>query len=108
MMGGTWCITRGWGRTFTFCIWGASRSEEHTSELQSLTNIVCRLLLEKKKTTTDTLRALIDAVPMTHYRARYTRGRMKDAVYLAMMMTLWSSLLVTVYTCKILFGRQVA
>src|SRR5438093_11124819 len=26
------------------------RSEEHTSELQSLTNIVCRLLLEKKKT----------------------------------------------------------
>src|SRR5438093_7786790 len=24
------------------------RSEEHTSELQSLTNIVCRLLLEKK------------------------------------------------------------
>src|SRR5258706_4596889 len=26
-----------------------SRSEEHTSELQSLTNFVCRLLLEKKK-----------------------------------------------------------
>src|SRR5258706_8483738 len=26
-----------------------TRSEEHTSELQSLTNIVCRLLLEKKK-----------------------------------------------------------
>src|SRR5262249_60113225 len=26
-----------------------SRSEEHTSELQSLTNLVCRLLLEKKK-----------------------------------------------------------
>src|SRR5437016_10192660 len=25
-----------------------SRSEEHTSELQSLTNLVCRLLLEKK------------------------------------------------------------
>src|SRR5438093_8730590 len=37
-------------------IWGyrrivgdADRSEEHTSELQSLTNLVCRLLLEKKK-----------------------------------------------------------
>src|SRR5438093_9201647 len=35
--------------------WGAVlvsltvRSEEHTSELQSLTNLVCRLLLEKKK-----------------------------------------------------------
>src|SRR5258706_3591917 len=30
--------------------WKNSRSEEHTSELQSLTNLVCRLLLEKKKT----------------------------------------------------------
>src|SRR5438046_4857817 len=28
---------------------GVGRSEEHTSELQSLTNLVCRLLLEKKK-----------------------------------------------------------
>src|SRR5438046_6736454 len=28
----------------------STRSEEHTSELQSLTNLVCRLLLEKKKT----------------------------------------------------------
>src|SRR5258706_9487512 len=28
---------------------GSWRSEEHTSELQSLTNLVCRLLLEKKK-----------------------------------------------------------
>src|SRR2546427_9378631 len=30
------------------------RSEEHTSELQSQSNLVCRLLLEKKKTTTNT------------------------------------------------------
>src|ERR1019366_5431340 len=30
----------------------ALRSEEHTSELKSLTNLVCRLLLEKKKKTT--------------------------------------------------------
>src|SRR5260370_14037012 len=29
------------------------RSEEHTSELQSHLNLVCRLLLEKKKKTTD-------------------------------------------------------
>src|SRR2546426_4695599 len=29
--------------------WIASRSEEHTSELQSPCNLVCRLLLEKKK-----------------------------------------------------------
>src|SRR3989441_11791640 len=30
----------------------ADRSEEHTSELQSLAYLVCRLLLEKKKNTT--------------------------------------------------------
>src|SRR2546426_2074139 len=30
---------------------GGARSEEHTSELQSPCNLVCRLLLEKKKTT---------------------------------------------------------
>src|SRR5256886_4214714 len=29
---------------------GLPRSEEHTSELQSQSNLVCRLLLEKKKT----------------------------------------------------------
>src|SRR5438093_4094987 len=32
------------------------RSEEHTSELQSLTNLVCRLLLEKKKSHIDRAR----------------------------------------------------
>src|SRR2546430_12037792 len=31
-----------------------TRSEEHTSELQSQSNLVCRLLLEKKKTKTIT------------------------------------------------------
>src|SRR2546430_13705130 len=30
---------------------GGTRSEEHTSELQSQSNLVCRLLLEKKKKT---------------------------------------------------------
>src|SRR5690606_41038604 len=30
-------------------LWIAGRSEEHTSELQSRENLVCRLLLEKKK-----------------------------------------------------------
>src|SRR5256885_17204737 len=33
-----------------------ARSEEHTSELQSPCNLVCRLLLEKKKTTTQPLK----------------------------------------------------
>src|SRR3989441_4624199 len=35
------------------------RSEEHTSELQSLAYLVCRLLLEKKKTTCSTPLPLI-------------------------------------------------
>src|SRR5438093_2704276 len=35
------------------------RSEEHTSELQSLTNLVCRLLLEKKKKTFNTCFAAV-------------------------------------------------
>src|SRR5437016_10656311 len=35
---------------FAFAV-GRCRSEEHTSELQSLTNLVCRLLLEKKNKT---------------------------------------------------------
>src|SRR2546426_7492970 len=38
---GTWLIKRRDG--------DATRSEEHTSELQSPCNLVCRLLLEKKK-----------------------------------------------------------
>src|SRR5260370_28487676 len=53
----------------------APRSEEHTSELQSHLNIVCRLLLEKKKglrspeawhTTTDRRRT-------SHVRRRHTQ-----------------------------------
>src|SRR5437868_11051654 len=31
------------------CMWRFDRSEEHTSELQSRFDLVCRLLLEKKK-----------------------------------------------------------
>src|SRR2546425_7439960 len=37
--------TRSWGPP----CWALIRSEEHTSELQSLAYLVCRLLLEKKK-----------------------------------------------------------
>src|SRR2546425_3520538 len=36
----------------------ARRSEEHTSELQSLAYLVCRLLLEKKKKQIDLLKPL--------------------------------------------------
>src|SRR2546430_1380170 len=44
--------------SFSLAIRGGVRSEEHTSELQSQSNLVCRLLLEKKKIhTTAPLRA---------------------------------------------------
>src|SRR2546430_11563910 len=33
-------------------VFSSERSEEHTSELQSQSNLVCRLLLEKKKNST--------------------------------------------------------
>src|SRR2546426_2384276 len=50
---------------------GAARSEEHTSELQSPCNLVCRLLLEKKKNMKRHLR------PETgpHRVSSLTRGR---------------------------------
>src|SRR2546430_4830723 len=47
---------RGTANTNAFVYGGklyALRSEEHTSELQSQSNLVCRLLLEKKKNTQD-------------------------------------------------------
>src|SRR3712207_7282487 len=40
---------------------GICRSEEHTSELQSRQYLVCRLLLEKKKTTTSWLPSLFSS-----------------------------------------------
>src|SRR2546430_13457446 len=39
---------------------GPQRSEEHTSELQSQSNLVCRLLLEKKKTAAGAAQVLVD------------------------------------------------
>src|SRR5256886_13430008 len=51
------------------------RSEEHTSELQSQSNLVCRLLLEKKKNTQRTLRRGCSPVErltkLTLYHANY-------------------------------------
>src|SRR2546430_6584464 len=54
----------GAGRPFT-----TIRSEEHTSELQSQSNLVCRLLLEKKKE--DTKRKVQPLY--LHVRALYVR-----------------------------------
>src|SRR2546430_8803122 len=45
-----------------------SRSEEHTSELQSQSNLVCRLLLEKKKKKRD------------HYRVPHNSHDVLDAL----------------------------
>src|SRR2546429_5409791 len=42
------------------------RSEEHTSELQSRLHLVCRLLLEKKKTTTSVISAEVSRHDSSH------------------------------------------
>src|SRR2546426_3185921 len=42
-------LDHGWWQKLTWAAATLSRSEEHTSELQSPCNLVCRLLLEKKK-----------------------------------------------------------
>src|SRR5436305_12016547 len=49
---------------------GLWRSEEHTSELQSRPHLVCRLLLEKKKTTERLDYALDPHHPVPHLVAR--------------------------------------
>src|SRR5947208_5184452 len=48
---------------FPPCAW---RSEEHTSELQSPDHLVCRLLLEKKKTLTPTIIYYIEKQKYEH------------------------------------------
>src|SRR5205823_7670206 len=45
-----WLTSRFPRAVFLPWVYGFFRSEEHTSELQSLAYLVCRLLLEKKKT----------------------------------------------------------
>src|SRR3989475_8844560 len=50
------------------CCWARCRSEEHTSELQSQSNLVCRLLLEKKKTLS---KIALSSCDLTTYRATY-------------------------------------
>src|SRR2546423_10341130 len=58
--------SRSWGRE------PSCRSEEHTSELQSLAYLVCRLLLEKKKTTRHNMSSL------THMPDRTRRANPPD------------------------------
>src|SRR5256886_10081979 len=50
---------------------GSARSEEHTSELQSQSNLVCRLLLEKKKNQV-----------LTNMRYEPTQRRVNRSIYI--------------------------
>src|SRR5256885_11248488 len=63
------CVNRSLG-----CAWRgmAPRSEEHTSELQSPCNLVCRLLLEKKKQLTICIhrKFLYDHLALLHHVTR--------------------------------------
>src|SRR5256886_9517969 len=56
------------GKPFTAYIY-PTRSEEHTSELQSQSNLVCRLLLEKKKNERKTI---------AYYRPRFHLRQRND------------------------------
>src|SRR2546428_7053242 len=49
------------------------RSEEHTSELQSRSDLVCRLLLEKKNTRNSAVALVAGLAPCTHCCAAYNR-----------------------------------
>src|SRR2546430_3949196 len=51
--------------------WLTTRSEEHTSELQSQSNLVCRLLLEKKKKPHTPIRATHSTNLSPPYVLRY-------------------------------------
>src|SRR2546427_8698140 len=69
-------ITRSWFSSTGPCsIWASkyaptagARSEEHTSELQSQSNLVCRLLLEKKKKKKANNKRKRKEVNMTSYK----------------------------------------
>src|SRR5438045_7949224 len=67
------------GSKLAFDTWtsaSSTRSEEHTSELQSLRHLVCRLLLEKKKKKNNQTRHTNEAIHhennnSVHYRLSY-------------------------------------
>ena len=53
-----------------------------------------------------TLASALLAFPIAYYAARYARGSLKAALYLAIMMPLWSSYLVKVYAWKLLLAKE--
>src|SRR5438270_4657163 len=63
VMGGAPCCEGNVTPAAEYNIWvdHTARSEEHTSELQSQSNLVCRLLLEKKKSVTHSIPSLFNS-----------------------------------------------
>src|SRR5256885_11041496 len=55
------------------------RSEEHTSELQSPCNLVCRLLLEKKKTPVSLHKSLVNIYPLDDMRTCLTPSTVRTS-----------------------------
>ena len=53
-----------------------------------------------------TLTAVLVAFPIAYYMARYARGRVKALCYLAVMLPLWSSYLVRVYSWKLILAKH--
>jgi len=53
-----------------------------------------------------TLAAAAIAFPIAYYAARYARGRWKALFYLAIMLPLWSSYLVRVYSWKLILAKE--
>src|SRR3989440_7718792 len=65
-----------------------ARSEEHTSELQSRSDLVCRLLLEKKKeNTADGISQLLPSPQFPPYAKISRRVRVAPRVYLLVVNT---------------------
>jgi putative spermidine/putrescine transport system permease protein len=53
-----------------------------------------------------TLASVFIAFPIAYYMARHARGRVKALLYLAVMLPLWSSYLVRVYSWKLILARE--
>jgi putative spermidine/putrescine transport system permease protein len=74
-------------------------------ELFSLANmdIVLRTFLMAVSVT---FASALIAFPIAYYMARYASGRVKAALYLAVMLPLWSSYLVRVYSWKLILAKE--
>jgi putative spermidine/putrescine transport system permease protein len=56
--------------------------------------------------TSVTLASAVIAFPIAYYAARYAQGRWKALFYLAVMLPLWSSYLVRVYSWKLILAKE--